>query len=441
MSKIQIPEGLDTKVCVLGENVLSEVPEVAKQLWPGLQPVIVADENTWAAAGQKVMEQLVRAGLNPAEPFIYPAHPVMHADYKYVAGLVEVVKGKLPIAVGSGTVNDLVKRSHFEAGCKGYMCVATACSVDGYTSFGAAITVNGFKKTLECPAPLAILADSAVLASAPQDMTASGYADLCAKVVAGADWHIADILGPTPMDAKAWGMVQTHLREWVGSPEALAKGDLKALAGLFNGLAATGFAMQYYRESRPASGAEHLFSHVWEMDNLAVNGENPSHGFKVAIGTLISTRLMEFAFKHTKTEIEAICAAAKEVGVEERAAQIDKHLLGTPIYESVKKVCIGKLLTGDALKVRRRDMVTNWDEMKRRVRGQIFPYEEMERRFLVLGCPTKPAEIGLDEAELRRGIFVAAMIRNRYTILDLLFELGLLEAAIEDVVAMWKADL
>ena len=65
----------------------------------------------------------------------------------------------------------------------------------------------------------------------------------------------------------------------------------------------------------------------------------------------------------------------------------------------------------------------------------------MERRFLVLGCPTKPAEIGLTEAELRRGIFVAAMIRNRYTILDLLFELGLLEEAIEDVVAMWKNDL
>ncbi len=434
---IQIPEGLDTKVCVLGSNVLAEVPAVAKQLWPGMQPVIVADENTWAAAGKQVMEYLVQAGLNPAEPFIYPAHPVMHADYKYVPALVEIVKGKLPIAVGSGTVNDLVKRSHFEAGCKGYMCVATACSVDGYTSFGAAITVNGFKKTLECPAPLAILADSAVLASAPMDMTASGYADLCAKVVAGADWHIADILGPTPMDAKAWGMVQTNLREWVGSPEALAKGDLKALAGLFNGLAATGFAMQYYRESRPASGAEHLFSHVWEMDNLSVNGENPSHGFKVAIGTLISTRLMEWAFAHSKADIEAICAKAKEISVAERSAQIDHHLLGTPIYDSVKKVCIGKLLTGNALTVRRQDMIDNWDAMKARVMDQILPYAEMERRFKVLGCPTKPAEIGLDEAELRRGIFVAAMIRNRYTILDLLFELGLLEQAIDDVVKMW----
>ena len=437
MSIIPIPEGLDTKVCVLGSDVLAEVPSVAKQLWPGMQPVIVADENTWAAAGKQVMEHLVQAGLNPAEPFIYPAHPVMHADYKYIPALVEIVKGKLPIAVGSGTVNDLVKRSHFEAGCKGYMCVATACSVDGYTSFGAAITVNGFKKTLECPAPLAILADSAVLASAPMDMTASGYADLCAKVVAGADWHIADILGPTPMDAKAWGMVQTNLREWVGSPEALAKGDLKALAGLFNGLAATGFAMQYYRESRPASGAEHLFSHVWEMDNLSVNGENPSHGFKVAIGTLISTRMMEWAFAHSKADIESICAKAKEVSVAERSAQIDKHLLGTPIYDSVKKVCIGKLLTGDALKARRQDMIDNWDVMKTRVKEQILPYAEMERRFQVLGCPTKPAEIGLNESELRRGIFVAAMIRNRYTILDLLFELGLLEQAIDDVVQMW----
>ena len=244
MSIIPIPEGLETKLCVLGTDVLKEVPDVVKQLWPGQQPKIVADENTWAVAGAKVQEFLKAAGLNPAEPKIYPAHPVMHADYCHIPGLVEEIKGRLPIAVGSGTINDLCKRSTFEAGFPGYLCVATACSVDGYTSFGAAITKEGFKQTMPCPAPLAILADSNVLSTAPADMTASGYADLCAKIVAGADWHIADILGPTPMDAKAWGMVQTNLRDWLANPEKLAKGDLESLAKLFNGLAATGFALQ-----------------------------------------------------------------------------------------------------------------------------------------------------------------------------------------------------
>ena len=81
MAIIPIPEGLETKLCVLGTDVLKEVPSVVKQLWPGQQPKIVADENTWAVAGAKVQEYLKEAGLNPAEPKIYPAHPVMYLWY------------------------------------------------------------------------------------------------------------------------------------------------------------------------------------------------------------------------------------------------------------------------------------------------------------------------------------------------------------------------
>lgn len=434
MSRIAIPDGLDTKLCVLGENVLHDVPVVLNELWKGIQPIIVADENTWKAAGAVVNQFMKESGLNPAEPIIYPAVPMMHADYTHINEIVPRLSGKVPIAVGSGTMNDLTKRSAFEADCKGYLCVATACSVDGYTSYGAAITVDGFKKTLPCPAPLAILADSRVLASVPREMTAAGYADLAAKIVAGADWYIADALGVTPIDKKAWSMVQLSLRDWLANPEGLAAGNLANLEALFNGLAATGFAMQYYRESRPASGAEHLFSHIWEMDNLSVNGINPSHGFKVAIGTLISTALMEKAFAWNASDAVDICARAHKVTRAERLAQIDDNLKGSIIYDSVQKVCLDKLLTGDDIAARRRDIVLQWDAMKAHVLRQLFPFEELERRFALLGCPTRPQQIGLDEAEFRRGVIVAAMIRNRYTILDLLFEMGALESILDAII-------
>lgn len=432
--RIEIPAGLDTKLCVLGQNAIAEVPSVLRELWNGVQPVIVADENTWKAAGRQVMELLVNGGFNPAEPIIFPAEPMLHADYSHIPGLVPLLKGKVPVAVGSGTVNDLVKRSHFEAGCNGYLCVATACSVDGYTSFGAAITVDGFKKTLPCPAPLAILADSAVLASAPADMTASGYADLAAKIVAGADWFIADALKVTPIDTKAWDMVQTSLREWLEDPEELANGGMKQMAGLFNGLAATGFAMQYYRESRPASGAEHLFSHVWEMDNLTVNGVNPSHGFKVAIGTLISTALMEETFAMDASHAAMACANAPCISREERLTQIDSYLKGSLIYDSVVKVCLDKLLTGEELRQRRSLIISEWDNMKERVAKQLYSFDDMKHRFQILGCPVKPSQIGLDQQEFRRGVIAASMIRNRYTILDLLFEMGLLETVLDAII-------
>jgi glycerol-1-phosphate dehydrogenase [NAD(P)+] len=86
----------------------------------------------------------------------------------------------VPVAVGSGTVNDLVKRSSEELGLR-YMVVGTAASMDGYTSFGASITKDGMKQTLSCKAPLGCIVDSAVAAAAPAEMTASGYADLIAK--------------------------------------------------------------------------------------------------------------------------------------------------------------------------------------------------------------------------------------------------------------------
>jgi glycerol-1-phosphate dehydrogenase [NAD(P)+] len=68
--------------------------------------------------------------------------------------------------------------------------------VDGYSSFGAAIrSPEGAKQTYACPAPRAILADLDVMRTAPKWMAASGFADLMAKVPAGADWILAYELG------------------------------------------------------------------------------------------------------------------------------------------------------------------------------------------------------------------------------------------------------
>ena len=88
------------------------------------------------------------------------------------------------------------------------MCVATAASMDGYTAFGASITAEGAKQTFSCPAPLAVLADTNIIRKAPGIMTASGYADLFAKVTAGADWILADWMGVEKIDETAWSIVQ-----------------------------------------------------------------------------------------------------------------------------------------------------------------------------------------------------------------------------------------
>jgi len=256
---IEVPKGLETAAFILGENILDSVPELLQTFFPGKKPWIIADGNTWNAAGKYIFELLKKTGMDPAEPYLFPADPRPHPDYAISRKLAELMpENSVPVAVGSGVINDLVKCA---AGLKNekYCCVATACSVDGYTSNGGAMTVDGTKMTIRCPAPYAICADVKVLRTAPAPMFAAGYADLLAKIPGGADWIIADRLGIEPIRQDIWELVQIPLRERLADASDMGK--------VFAGLVSTGYGMQMYRESRPASGAEHLFSHVWEMED------------------------------------------------------------------------------------------------------------------------------------------------------------------------------
>ena len=450
----------DTKVFEMGEGILGRVPEVFKELFPGRKAVVVADINTWPACGKEVFALMEAAGI-PTEKYIIEKEE-FHAEWRYIEMVDKILDGdfaeakrlendpdyteadarkafrepsdRYPVAVsvGAGVINDLCKLTSHHHG-QGYVCVATAASVDGYTSYGAAMVVNGFKKTVPCAAPLAIIADNAVVSSAPFEMTASGYADLAAKVPGGADWLIADALGEHPIDERAWGMVQTHLKEWLSDPQSLKEGKSKPLSDLFQGLAATGFSMQYYHDSRPASGAEHLCSHAWEMYDLKKDGVNPSHGFKVALGTLIITALMTETFKISAADIRRLTENRPGKTNAQREAQIAGFLKGTQFYEDTLKIALSKNLEGDKLAARRQLIYEKWDIMRDRVMKQLIPFNELRARFELLGCPVNPADIGTDIAGCKRAATVAGMIRKRYTCLDMLYELDYLDTMLDTV--------
>lgn len=171
------------------------------------------------------------------------------------------------------------------------MVVGTAASMDGYTAYGASITKDGNKQTFDCPAPLGMVLDPSISAAAPARMSASGYADLIAKIPAGADWMLSDAVGSEPMDDFAFGLVQDGLKEALSDPAGVHAGNVEKVEQLAEGLLLSGFAMQATQSSRPASGAEHQFSHLWDMEHLKYNGASVSHGFKVGIGTLASDGL------------------------------------------------------------------------------------------------------------------------------------------------------
>lgn len=427
MNKISIPEGMQTAVFVMEAGALKDAAEVLKEYFPGKTPWIVADGNTWSAAGERVADVIKSAGITAKEPKIFPAVPQPHPYESICQELAKMISDDMvPVAVGSGVINDLVKRASGIAGVR-YFCVATAASVDGYTSAGAALSVDGLKKTMPCPAPYAVLADTDVLKSAPAPMMAAGYADLFAKVVAGAEWKISDLLGILPIDRKAWDLVQKNLRMWLE--------DSSNLGYLFDGLASTGYSMQVYNDSRPASGMEHLMSHVWEMEGLTCNGADVSHGFKVGIGTLAAIRLMEFILGLSEEQARKLAKPCETL--EERQANISE-LLKKNCYGNPEKIALEKFKYGEAAIERRELIFRNWDRIRYLLKGQIFSYADTRRMLVEANVPVLPREIGLDKEQFYHGLFTAQLIRARYTLVDLLYEAGLLDEAAKTLDIMFE---
>lgn len=420
---VDMPQGISTRAFLRGEDAILGLPELLQANFPGKTPWIVADDNTWKVAGEKAFQLLKDAGMNPAEPHIYPGTPRLHPDYALAEKLAaEMPENVVPVAVGSGVINDIVKTV---GGINNvpYCCVATACSVDGYTAAGSAMTVNGSKKTVPCPAPYAICADTSILATAPGEMFASGYADLLAKVPAGADWLIADALGEDPIRKDVWALIQGPLKDQVS--------DCTDMMKIFTGLASTGYAMQMMKDSRPASGAEHLFSHIWEMEGLQFKGEDVSHGFKVGVGTLASTLLLEYIAEH---DIKELAPRMKPVPTaEEREKEVDELLKRNCYGPGPKETAMKKFLSGEAGAKRREEIIAKWDPLRTAIKDQIFSSDKVRASLKAAKCPAAPAEIGLDMEQFTHGILAAQLIRVRYTSLDLLYEVGLLEDAVSYV--------
>ncbi|HEU5326981.1 MAG TPA: sn-glycerol-1-phosphate dehydrogenase [Thermomicrobiales bacterium] len=426
----------DTRRVVIGAGALDAVGETFASCFGQQAAVVVADTNTFAAAGQAVERQLRAAGHTVEEAIVFPGQPPLYADFARVLELEQQLRQRdaIPVVAGSGTLNDLTKLAAHRAGHP-YLCVCTAASVDGYTAFGAAITRDGFKQTMACPAPHAVLADLAVLAAAPARLNASGYGDLLGKVTAGADWLLADALDIEPVNPRAWSLVQEPLRDWTAQPAQVHAGDQQALARLCEGLVVTGVAMQLSQSSRPASGSEHLFSHLWEMQALEHGEPVVPHGFKVGVGTLAAAALYErvLARDLTHLDIDALCRAwPARAGVGRLARQA--HDL-PPLAAHAVTESLAKYIDGGQLRQRLTLLGRRWPALRERLAAQLLPARHLRELLRAAGCPVQPAEVGVSLARLRESYTLARTIRRRYTVLDLVNETGILAACVDELFA------
>jgi len=434
----------DTGQVAVGPRALDAVADVVERS-VGARPVaVVADATTWRVAGEEVQRRLEAAGHATEAPYRFPSGTFVAASYDNVERVRDALAGHdaVPVAVGSGSLNDIVKRAAHEAG-RPYVVVATAASMDGYTAFGAAITRDGYKQTMTCPAPRAVVADLEVLAGAPPPMTASGYGDLLGKVTAGADWMVADALGVEPIDPRVWQLAQGPLRAAVGRPAELAGGDREALERLVEGLVLSGLAMQAHASSRPASGAEHQFSHLWEMEGLGHDRRPPlSHGFKVGVGTVAVAALYERLLERDLTALD-VDALARDWPSPEQAEAAVRAAHTTPgLDEAAVAETLAKHADPATLARRLARLADRWPALRDRLRSQLLPAAELRELLGAAGAPTRPSELGLAAPAFRATYQRARMIRRRYTVLDLAAETGTLDELVDELFAtggFWAA--
>ena len=418
----------ETRAIVIGEGTIAQAGELFRQCFGHCKAVIIADHNTYQAAGKALESQLRQSGdFSLGETFLFPDEP-FHADREHADMVARHLAENhaVAIAVGSGTINDLTKLASHE--CKRpYMVVTTAASMDGYTAFGASVEVEESKQTMYCPAPAAVLVDMNIIANAPSEMGAYGYADLVAKLPAGADWMLADAVGAEAIDPVAWPLVQKHLRDWLADPQGIARRDKASLAHLIEGLLMSGLGMQKVKSSRTASGAEHQFSHLWDNQNHTHNGQTPSHGAKVGIGTISISALYERVIDLSKDDL----LASKQTIADWKwdwpkiESKVREHFGEGDLARQMLDHCRQKYVE-PAENLRRIDALADqWDDLREKLRQQNMPAAKVQQMIRECGSPSTPEEIGISRERLFRSFEQAQLIRYRYNVLDFARETGL----------------
>lgn len=277
----------DIKYAFIGKGAISHL---AKMCDGYTNILLVADENTYAAAGEKCEAVL---GDKKLERQIFSGKTVLIPDERAIAAVKEKLLGsELIIGIGSGVIQDLCKYiSHIEN--IPYYIVATAPSMDGYASSGAAMITGGMKVTYSAKVPDGFIGDTEVLKDAPLEMIKAGYGDIIGKYSALNDWKLGHLVHGEFFCDYIYNLTFDMLKEVLPLSKKLLARDEDAIQTLTEALIGVGIAMAYAENSRPASGSEHHLSHFFEITGILNNEKYLPHGIDVVYSTYVTAKIRE----------------------------------------------------------------------------------------------------------------------------------------------------
>ena len=185
---------------LLGAGVLGQVAPMAAELCRTGDVALVADRRAMAGATGEVKAAVAAAlgtaGMSVRDVVLGDERADVHADPRTLARAVgESAGAGLVVSVGSGTIVDIGKAvSALLAGIP-HLVVQTAASVNGFADDQSVLLVDGVKRTTPTRWPERLLIDTDVLVRAPLELNRAGLGDLLATYTAPADWRLAHLVG------------------------------------------------------------------------------------------------------------------------------------------------------------------------------------------------------------------------------------------------------
>ena len=438
------PVDLGIQEILVGEGAGGELPALLDRLeanggWKRGPIAVICDSHTRAAAGHLLDAVTARHQLTIC--LLHAGHEgdLVPDERAIGCALVAVpAQTTLLISLGSGTITDLTRYIAFRLHLP-FVALPTAPSVDGFTSSVAPLILGRIKTTVETAAPLAVLADSGVLAAAPKRLLRAGIGDLAGKLIARSDWLASSIVNGEPRCDYIIDKVDGYVRSSLELDEAAAA-SVAGSERLFEGLDVSGLGITLVGTSRPASGAEHHISHFLEMQHERGNAPRLYHGESVAVGTYLASMLYHRLIDRQFAELEESVARARRADSATRTGEEARVALIRRLFGESGELLVGRYREGrpdDGRRKRTLDaLAPRWDSFTASIRAHLPPLHEVAASFDRVGVPYDPVKLGISRDIVHAALLCAKEVRTRYSVLTLLDELGLLEAEAEAVVGL-----
>ena len=408
-----------------GRGVLPCVTEMLEALG-AKKPFVICDVNTYKAAGEQVCRILKDAGVayvlhvlqaeKPAPDEHTIGNILMHFD----------LSCDLVLGVGSGVINDCCKEIGYKTG-RTNAIIGTAPSMDGFASATSSMELDGVKVTISNQCPQGILLDADIMAQAPMRMLWAGFGDMIAKYIAVCEWRITNLItGEYYCEAIA-NLMRAALKKIVSKAELLVARDPDAVLDVAEGLVLAGMGMAFAGCSRPASGIEHYFSHMWEMMAMERGLPYDLHGIQVGVGTVLSFRIYEYV-KTLRPDRARMLAHAESFDRNAWEAQV-RRIFGNTADEIIRVEDRVHKNDHDRLMQRIDALCENWDRILRIIDEELPDYAGLYQLMQKLGMPVEPKDLDICDDDVVNAYLGARDIRDKYLSCSFLWDMGLEQEA------------